>query len=304
MAGKPTQRSLLASFGAPAQPPAKRPKKSASAPAAAPNGPHVVLRVASWNTDGLDETLLLERAGEVCSILLEAQPGWDVVMLQEVVPRTASVFRGRFRAAGYKEVRPPPPDQYFTLMFVREAGAPAVRLTDGKRVPFVGSEMGRDLLTATVQCGGVTVRCMTSHFESLASGAAERQKQLHTVVQQLTGPEPAVFAGDTNLREKEVRAEPGLRAVVDAWEAGGAAGPQRYTWYVRENGRQVQPPMGFRFDRMWAGGAQQVRSFRLLGTELMSEGCYPSDHFGIGAEVLLPAGRAGDGPANPGPGQG
>lgn len=51
---------------------------------------------------------------------------------------------------------------------------------------------------------------MTSHLESLgaAHNSAERCKQLSHILDTLLAfPGPALFAGDTNLREKEVSAE-------------------------------------------------------------------------------------------------
>ena len=54
------------------------------------------LRVVSWNVDGLEDKQVEERAGEVCSILLENEEEIpDVIFLQEVVPETADIFHAR-----------------------------------------------------------------------------------------------------------------------------------------------------------------------------------------------------------------
>uniref|UniRef100_A0A7S4LFJ9 Endonuclease/exonuclease/phosphatase domain-containing protein n=1 Tax=Eutreptiella gymnastica TaxID=73025 RepID=A0A7S4LFJ9_9EUGL len=284
--GKTEERARKRQKASPAAEPATSPAPQASA---APDGPRVALCVASWNTDGLDGHLCADRAGEVCSILLEETPAWDVVFLQEVVPKTARVFVGRLKASGYSCVTEVPSAEYFTLMFVRE-GAQAVKVVHAKRVPFGRSAMGRDLIEAWVDVAGHQIRLMTSHFESCREGAEERQRQLGVVVEKLQQPLPAIFAGDTNLREAEAQAEKRLARMTDAWVACGRDKSAQFTWDLQKNHNKEMPCQSqprARYDRLWVNEKFEVQDFRLLGTDKMAEGCHPSDHFGISACIRL-----------------
>ena len=86
------------------------------------------LRAVSFNVDGLDDLELQARTFEVCSILAAPTAGLssapDIIMLQEVVPSTLSVFRQRLGNAGYDcisdraDAAPGFRAPYFTTIFV------------------------------------------------------------------------------------------------------------------------------------------------------------------------------------------
>lgn len=308
------------------------------------------LHVCSYNVDGLDSNLLLQRAGEVCSILLEETPDRplpDVILLQEVVEANLPVFVSRLTAAGY-EVAPPPSESlppYFTLAFFKTC---RIHITSAVRMPFPGSRMGRDLIKVQGRLNEpgagthapsaaslnppsdsgppalpatVDLLFMTAHLESLGDplSSEQRSHQLGHVLETLIAfPGPGLFAGDTNLREKEVRAEGRYKLVIDAWVADGSPKTASATWDMAVNDNKKMETAGFkprmRLDRLllngkWGdrvggqtlegskekGGARRekdgegrVKGWRLLGRERMAEGVFPSDHFGISCCVRLP----------------
>jgi hypothetical protein len=176
---------------------------------------------------------------------------------------------------------------------------------------------------------------MTSHFESLTNFAEERVNQMRAVLRAIErgrapgsgkggegegdvigsaappAPHFVLFAGDTNLREKEVPVPLSSSAtsrpsppIVDAWEACGGHPDTRWTFDCLRNDNKPMQGLSFkprcRYDRMWArncappqgssaaAAASSVTltptAFRLLGTARMPSsagGMFPSDHFGV-----------------------
>ncbi|CAM9599777.1 unnamed protein product [Laminaria digitata] len=101
---------------------------------------------------------------------------------------------------------------------------------------------------------------------------------------------PAVFAGDTNLREAEVKQEKLTKQAGDMWQLCGGNPDLRFTWDMLNNDNHVFGG-GFkpraRYDRMFVNPQTKssAKSFSLLGTQRMAppEACFPSDHFGMDA---------------------
>lgn len=254
-----------------------------------------MIEVLTWNTDGLELTALDQRAEALCLQTLLVRP-WHphVVMLQEVVARTFHAhFKPHFQAAGFELYPSSPPDtDYFDLLAWR---APLERI-DARRIPFDNSVMGRALTEAELRVGEHEIRVVTSHLESLRESSVARIGQLYTVAEHLLGWDgPAVFGGDTNLREaewKEVASRhPDLR---DAWEGAGSPERARYTWEPGENPNiRVKPGPkrggGMRFDRVLtnahlvAKGIETIGKIEVEGTG----GRFVSDHYGVVARVDL-----------------
>jgi hypothetical protein len=114
-------------------------------PPAARQLPGGGLKIVSWNVDGLDDRGLHARAVAVCRHLRRVGP--DVIMLQEVVAETDSIFRQRLGGQydcvlDYQDKRPTA--AYFTSMFVAKRTLQVVSVS---REPLK-SAMGRDLLIA------------------------------------------------------------------------------------------------------------------------------------------------------------
>jgi endonuclease/exonuclease/phosphatase family metal-dependent hydrolase len=165
--------------------------------------------------------------------------------------------------------------EYFCVVAVRGGLKP----TGAWRRPFPGSAMGRALLCLEVDWDGVPLRVCTAHLESLSAGAPERVRQVEAVVEALREHEgPALYAGDTNLRDEEPVA---LGAVVDAFVAAGSPGTQRATWWPwRGTGPRI------RFDRLWLGGRGSWSVEALdAGPDRRVHGVRVSDHLPLRARA-------------------
>jgi hypothetical protein len=260
------------------------------------------VKVVSWNAGGIDKENTVERAKEICSLLLENDP--DVVLLQEVVADTFHIFRETLGAAGY-QMAPEITETatyYFTLAFMKKGSFTNI---EGARIPWASSGMGRDLLliTAFTQENKRRVMFLTSQFESLDTFAAERALQFALTLQLMAGFDGfACFAGDTNLLDSEVAAETRVCKVTDAWEDCGGDATHEYTWDLQLNkNKQIdeepeQPRQ--RFDRMYfvsnshsivsaPSESASASAFELVGRERMPEPVnrFPSDHFGISSVI-------------------
>lgn len=240
------------------------------------------LRLISWNLDGLDGRHIDLRTEAACRIILERAP--DVVFLQEVVGRSFFAhLRPWMTGVGYRAS----PQQltqrseYGCIMFTR---LPLVVLRT-RREPFAATGMGRALVHTTVRWAGQELLLLTAHLESLRQGRSERVQQLDVVRAALGAHAgPAVFAGDTNLRDSEVAG----KEIRDAWSELGAAPHSRYTFDTfaipNKKGRTRA-----RYDRVFLNAHPGWRptGLSLLGMAAApgAGGLFPSDHAGI--EVLL-----------------
>ena len=240
------------------------------------------LRLISWNLDGLDARHIDLRTEAACQIILERAP--DVVFLQEVVERSFFAhLRPWMQGVGY---RASPPQltkrsRYGCIMFTR----PPLTVLEARREPFTASQMGRSLLHTTVRWEGRELLLLTAHLESLREGRPERVQQLDVVRAALGAHAgPAVFAGDTNLRDSEVAG----KEIRDAWSELGGPRQCRYTFDAfaipNKKGRTRA-----RYDRVFLSAHPGWRSteMSLLGMASVpgAGGLFPSDHAGI--EVLL-----------------
>jgi len=245
------------------------------------------LRVLSWNTDGLNETRLGQRMEKLCLEILiggdlagalagePTPPMPDVVALQEVV-RVAQrgYFAPHFGAAGFTlwPDGPPGDGEYWELLAVR----PPWIVERAERRPFADSPLGRACTVARLRRGESKrrVTVMTAHMESLRSGREPRLSQTREIDAWMRAERgPVVFAGDTNLRDREWAEVKGELALRDAFVEAGEPASARFTWRPDEESR------GFRFDRLCLAGGLRTVSFR-------SRSCpRGSDHEGVEATL-------------------
>ncbi|MEL6342622.1 MAG: hypothetical protein AAFV53_05790, partial [Myxococcota bacterium] len=172
------------------------------------------------------------------------------------------------QAAGYDcwPDRPHPHRRYYELIAIRK---PLKRTSEA--CLELDSDMGRELLIVDAEQDGVRWRLMTAHMESLAQGRLRRQAQAAVILEQM-GEGPALFGGDTNLRDDEVEAMP------DAWAACGSPDKLYMTYRSRSGARR-------RYDRFWGRGVR-FSGFSLVGqTRIAPGGPMPSDHLGIGVSM-------------------
>eukprot|EP00050_Salpingoeca_kvevrii_P015427 m.46735 g.46735 ORF g.46735 m.46735 type:complete len:191 (-) comp6320_c0_seq1:171-743(-) len=181
---------------------------------------------------------------------------------------------------------------YFTQLFVRTE---VVEHEATERTPFPTSRMSRDHLEATLRVGERPVFVATAHLESLGDPANSKERclQFSRSLREVLKAEEAgalgVFCGDTNIREKEVRSEPLVRKVVDAWAAAGSDPAAKATWDMLRNdnlsGFDGPSKPRCRFDRIYISKKhhKSISQFHLVGMERMAPPLakFPSDHFGV-----------------------
>ncbi len=240
------------------------------------------LRLITWNLDGLDTRHIDARSEAACQIILARAP--DMVFLQEVTARSFHAhIRPWMQGVGY---RASPPtltrhSSYGCILFTRRP----LQVTAHSRELFARTQMGRSLIRVTARLENHELLMMTAHLESLREGAPERLHQRDVVLAALAAHRgPAVFAGDTNLRDAEV-AGLGIR---DAWELLGSPPASRFTFDTlaipNKSGRSRA-----RYDRVFLNEHPGWRpvEMSLLGMEAVPGcgGLFPSDHAGL--EVIF-----------------
>jgi endonuclease/exonuclease/phosphatase family metal-dependent hydrolase len=252
----------------------------------------MAFELVTWNLNGLEpsnrdartEAALSEMllGGDLMAILERGEKPVlpDVIVLQEVVERTFFAHLvPHLRAAGYA-ITPaePPARSYYELVGVRNA-----RIERSVTRPFARTGMGRCLTEVTLKRGpeGAAERwvVLTAHLESLKPSSELRQEQATAVLDRLAthaaAGTPAIFGGDTNLRNAEWEAvfDPKRHAgVQDAWVASGSPSSERATWG------------NARYDRVWFTDALAVRSFVRVGVaDVPGIDEPPSDHVGLRA---------------------
>jgi len=256
--------------------------------------PFQVLRVLSWNIDGLDTEHgdLVQRTIQAVSDIVDAAP--TVVFLQELIMPTLNLIRRLLHPLYHILSNRNPPGEYFTAILLLKK---RVKLTkDVKIVPFPNSKMARELLNVECEVDDFPVYLSTSHLESLKDCSDERKEQLKIALERLASASTnkiGLFGGDCNLRDAEVNpvtkglTAAGLGKFPDAWESAGKPDDAKFTWDLRRNNNAQMPGASFvprcRFDRMYfRGTTNPCKNFKLVGTKKVEGvGRFPSDHFGI-----------------------
>lgn len=246
--------------------------------------PAFELEVASWNLAGLDEfapgsrteaavqDLLLGARIEALAQGRAPRPAPDVLLLQEVTRTTYhAVLKPHLRAAGYQLLPEEVPDRsYYELIAVR---APwAVRRHESE--PLWKTQYGRWLHHAEIERQGETMTVWTAHLDSgpEPGTSARRRAQALDIAQRLESR--SLFAGDTNLRDREWVEVKERVDVRDAWTEGGEQPDARFTW--------ASGPRKARFDRAWLSSDLELLDFELIGdAEVTGLGVPPSDHRGL-----------------------
>ncbi|NWU41890.1 TYDP2 phosphodiesterase, partial [Hylia prasina] len=237
----------------------------------------------TWNIDGLDAGNLIDRARGICTYLALYSP--DVVFLQEVIPPHLIILNMK---AGNYTIIPGNTDGYFTAIMLKKS---RVKLLKQEIIPFPTTAMMRNLLVVHVSISGIELCLMTSHLESTKNHSKERIKQLQIVLNKMQKESESttvIFAGDTNLRDREVTKLGGLPDnIKDVWELLGKPEHCCYTWDTHSNTNlNIDFKCKMRFDRIYfrpavEGGHFIPRSMDLIGLEKLECGRFPSDHWGI-----------------------
>ena len=245
---------------------------------------HKVLRLLTWNIQGLDDDLVIERAMAVCDEIVGK--GADIVYLQEIVPNTWDAITKRLQDR-YYFYRDEAPHRYFHILMVR-IDSDIVVEGDAQVMKFPNTTQSRLLLHLPVTFHEHELHLLTSHLESLSKNAAERKNQLSTVYSLMSSLTESqgkicIFGGDMNITGREVEQIGFPENFGDIWEMCGSDISKRCTW------DSTEPRM--RLDRIVMcpkDSPLQPDTFDLVGESLLDNyGVYPSDHLGVWTEFVL-----------------
>ncbi len=152
----------------------------------------------------------------------------------------------------------------------------------------------KTLLAMVVQaaCGPVTVVTLHLTSDHAARGAEKRERQLATLREGLDPVSDRVILGDFNEEGERPAEVLGMR---DAWtELRGLPDPSApERWATFEPARNPlaaicsltgQP---LRLDRVLVGGRVRARGIERVGTTPSEDGLFPSDHYGLVADLAL-----------------
>lgn len=254
-----------------------------------------LMKVISWNIDGLDPKNVELRTNNVCSIIKRAQA--DIAMLQEVTPVTLNLIQQNLES-DYHILHSGLSD-YFTAILVHKK---RIKLGNSRVFEFSSSSMGRKLQVVEVSFKKRhSLFILNTHLESTAEFSDVRKEQLRKCfrnINKIPTDTAVLFAGDLNLRDKELDEIGGIPpGIVDVWAEQGSRPEARYTWDMTRNDNLLwngsfRPKC--RFDRMYyrksASQETQLRPayFGLIGIErLLPHRCFPSDHWGLYAHFRL-----------------
>lgn len=272
----------------------------------------------SWNVDGLNRDHLALRTRSQCDIILKETP--DILLLQEVVSETEPLFKQKlgshyrmvsssqfFEQAGW-EIPP-----FYQLMAWKKTSIKRTQKPQLERFSERGNHrhiLGAKFVMKDCPENNAEFYISTSHFESSRGGANDRRKQLQFALQSLRDEVSSddhhcslsIFAGDTNLRDKEAKEMMGdwKDGIKDCWEVVCPSTDKetKYTWDTSRNSNTStgRIPIRTRYDRMFFSSCQEPHCcsewhpifWSLIGTErLESVQLHPSDHFGICCTFLL-----------------
>ncbi|CAD5123336.1 DgyrCDS11692 [Dimorphilus gyrociliatus] len=242
-------------------------------------------KIMSWNIDGLDQNNLLRRARGVAKVINQEMP--DIVLLQEVVPQSQKILEET--CSDYQFLAGGKSDYYIgAMLHMKET-----QLMNSQYHPFYSSRQSRGVLIMDLVINNTPCRVMTSHLESTKPLSEERKKQLKRCLDELMNCQStSLFAGDLNLRDKEIEEIGGLPpGVVDMWEVTGKREMAKFTWDCKLNSNLEMEGRfcpRFRFDRMYIKQDRRRAKlrpvyFELSGIEKIPPPVnrYCSDHWAI-----------------------
>lgn len=254
-------------------------------PADVPSNPgQKILRILTWNIEGLNEELVIERAMAVCDEI-ESRVA-DIVYLQEIIPKTWDAITNRLQSK-YYFYRDEAPHRYYHILMIR-IDSEVVAEGDVQVMKFPNTTQSRLLLHIPVKFHDHEMHLLTSHLESLSKNATERKNQLSAVFNLMSSLSESqgkicIFGGDTNITGREVEQVGLPESFGDLWEMCGSDPRRKLTW------DSTEPRM--RLDRLYMcpkGSALRPTTFDLVGESLLDNyGVYASDHLGVWAEFEL-----------------
>ncbi|KAI8907783.1 Endonuclease/exonuclease/phosphatase [Powellomyces hirtus] len=224
------------------------------------------LKILSWNIDARVE-FRAERVASACTIIQSLDP--DVICLQEVLSSTYQEIRQRLVAGRYEDsgfVHGSSSTGLQTVVMVRKDMAPWFETIS------LSGRMRRTCIVARCQPPYPTVA--SCHLESFNHNVERRLVQISEIDKSLQQDPRTVLCGDMNFIQPRETFPPPW---VDV-------GSNEYTYDALLN-TSIRDNFRTRLDRLYIKGIAICNS-RLIGTEPLKQ-IFPSDHFGIYAEVTL-----------------
>ncbi|OQR73265.1 tyrosyl-DNA phosphodiesterase 2-like, partial [Tropilaelaps mercedesae] len=125
-----------------------------------------LMKVISWNIDGLDPKNVDVRTNNICSIIKRAQA--DVAMLQEVVPRTLNLMKQNLESDYH--ILDSGLANYFTVILVHKK---RMKLGESRVFDFASSSMGRKLQVVEVSALSSEIEKISLSIEKIERRAAD-----------------------------------------------------------------------------------------------------------------------------------
>ena len=253
-----------------------------------PSNSRKVLRILTWNIEGLNPVLVIERAMAVCNEI-ESRVA-DIVYLQEIIPKTWDAITNRLQSKYYfYRDKAASLRRYYHILMIR-IDSPVVPEDDVQVMRFPNTKQSRLLLHLPVRFHDREMHLLTSHLESptFSTNATERKNQLSAVFTLMSNLSESqgkicIFGGDMNITDQEVEQVGLPETFGDLWEMCGSDPRRKLTW------ESFEPTK--RLDRLYMcpkGSALQPTTFDLVGECLLDDyGVYASDHLGVWVEFEL-----------------
>ncbi|KAF6001238.1 hypothetical protein CCYA_CCYA16G4122 [Cyanidiococcus yangmingshanensis] len=276
----------------------------------------------TWNID-FDTPFGYERVSAIADAVLVEKP--CVVLLQEVSDMPFSFWQGgkdnrspnttRCENSSYKlllrylsdqyepivDLGLPSEQTYFVMAFVKRDVS---HVRGYEYTEFENTTQGRGLLSVELSPKAsdddIVLRIFTSHLESGVTSADARLEQMRWIASEMARHSaPAIFAGDTNFRDKEAeklrqelakRRAAGGKRLHDLFVEMGEPQHFRFTWDTRTNTNKIRDlpyrvrPRA-RFDRIFYTEPFRANAIRLIGRERLPVSVFPSDHYGVYGEL-------------------
>jgi len=244
------------------------------------------LKLATYNV-WFSEELIDERATALLKILQECNA--DIIALQEVTYHFLHVtlmqewVRKSYFISDFKD------DTFSSYGVVMLSRIPIKTLS----IHQLPSDMERKLLLAELIINGKILKIATVHLESIKDSVDVRAEQLKVIFHLLDNADSSVLMGDFNFCSSNKKETQNIdSSYSDLWEQirndelGYTLNSEINTMLSLNSSNKIMT----RYDRVLFRQKQtdwRFKEIRLLGNEAISDEpkIFPSDHFGIMAEI-------------------
>jgi len=243
----------------------------------------------------LENIYVQERMHAICETVRKCNP--DVVMLQEVTAHSFSILDPLLKAMHFA-TRSIQGKKFTEMLYFQTITVQALSF---EQIPLIECTMNRELhiLHGLHKPTNKKIVFATAHLEQGEHRQHMRQRQWHFVQRVLEDKQwPWILGADTNMAFYQ---DDGLKEyTADAWKTKMCSDATRGTWDPARNTnipnfcKIANTVPQCRYDRfLYQRNSLDVHDFILTCTEPMSNGVFPSDHFGI-LSRFIPVGFVAD----------